>query len=54
LVSFVQRSIAAICYDVEAIDVPVRVVVQSELVANEQLPAPAVIPGWRPCSKRPW
>jgi len=40
LVSFVQRSIAAICYDVEALDGPVRVVVQSELVANEQLPAP--------------
>ena len=40
LVSFVQRSIAAICYDVEALDDPVRVVVQSELVANEQLPAP--------------
>ena len=40
LVSFVQRSIAAICYDVEALDDPARVVVQSELVANEQLPAP--------------
>jgi len=40
LVSFVQRSIAAICYDVEPLDGPVRVVVQSELVANEQLPPP--------------
>ena len=40
LVSFVQRSIAAICYEVEALDSPVRVVVQSELVANEQLPPP--------------
>ena len=39
LVSLVQRSIAAICYDVEALEGPVRVVVQSELVANEQLPA---------------
>jgi alpha,alpha-trehalose phosphorylase len=39
LVSFAQRSIAAICYDVEPLDGPVRVVVQSELVANEQLPA---------------
>jgi alpha,alpha-trehalose phosphorylase len=38
LVSFVQRSIAAICYEVEALDGAVRVVVQSELVANEQLP----------------
>ena len=40
LVSFVQRPIAAICYDVEALDRPVRVVVQSELVANVQLPPP--------------
>ena len=40
LVSLVQRSIAAIRYDVQALDSPVRVVVQSELVANEQLPAP--------------
>ena len=54
LVSFVQRSIAAIRYDVEPLDDPVRVVVQSELVANEQLPRPAVIPGPRPRSGRPW
>ncbi|HEX5268736.1 MAG TPA: hypothetical protein VFW24_18365, partial [Acidimicrobiales bacterium] len=40
LVSFVQRSIAAICYEVEPLDGPARVVVQSELVANEELPAP--------------
>ncbi|MEO8815581.1 MAG: glycosyl hydrolase family 65 protein, partial [Mycobacterium sp.] len=40
LVSLVQRSIAAIRYQVEAIDGAVRVVVQSELVANEELPAP--------------
>ena len=39
LVSLVQRSIAAICYDVQALDDAVRVVVQSELVANEQLPS---------------
>jgi alpha,alpha-trehalose phosphorylase len=39
LVSFVQRSIAAICYDVEPLAGTARVVVQSELVANEQLPA---------------
>src|SRR5690349_14750660 len=38
LVSFVQRSIAAILYEVEAIDPPVRIVVQSELVANEAGP----------------
>ena len=38
LVSFTQRSIAAINYRVEPLDGPVRVVLQSELVANEQLP----------------
>jgi alpha,alpha-trehalose phosphorylase len=38
LVSFTQRAIAAICYEVEPLDAPVRVVVQSELVANEALP----------------
>jgi alpha,alpha-trehalose phosphorylase len=35
LVSFVQRSAAAILYEVEPVDTPLRVVVQSELVANE-------------------
>src|SRR5438128_10662036 len=35
LVSFVQRAAAAILYEVEPIDGPLRVVVQSELVANE-------------------
>ncbi|MCW7940777.1 glycosyl hydrolase [Streptomyces hygroscopicus] len=38
LVSFTQRAIAAVAYEVEAVDGPARVVVQSELVANEQLP----------------
>ena len=38
LVSFVQRSIAAIHYEVEALDRPVRIVVQSSLVANEPVP----------------
>ncbi|HZC78712.1 MAG TPA: glycosyl hydrolase family 65 protein [Ktedonobacterales bacterium] len=38
MVSFTQRSIAAISYEVEAVDAPARVVVQSELVANETLP----------------
>jgi alpha,alpha-trehalose phosphorylase len=38
LVSLVQRAVAAICYEVEAVDQPVRIVVQSELVANETLP----------------
>jgi alpha,alpha-trehalose phosphorylase len=44
LVSFVQRSVAAICYDVEALEGPLRVVVQSELVANEALPPPDLDP----------
>jgi alpha,alpha-trehalose phosphorylase len=35
IVSFVQRSIAAILYEVESLADAVRVVVQSELVANE-------------------
>ncbi|WP_369251605.1 glycoside hydrolase family 65 protein [Streptomyces sp. R41] len=38
LVSFTQRAIAAVAYEVQAVDARVRVVVQSELVANEQLP----------------
>ncbi|GGT36853.1 glycoside hydrolase family 65 protein [Streptomyces chromofuscus] len=38
LVSFTQRAIAAVEYQVEALDTPVTVAVQSELVANEQLP----------------
>jgi alpha,alpha-trehalose phosphorylase len=38
LVSFVQRSIVAILYQVEPIDQPIRVVVQSELIANEPAP----------------
>ncbi|MGW3495404.1 glycoside hydrolase family 65 protein [Streptomyces sp. NPDC001020] len=38
LVSFTQRAIAAVAYEVEAIGAPTRIVVQSELVANEQLP----------------
>ena len=40
LVSFTQRAVAAICYEVEALDDRARVVVQSELVANEPLPIP--------------
>jgi alpha,alpha-trehalose phosphorylase len=38
LVSFVQRAVAAILYEVEPIGEPARIVVQSELVANEPLP----------------
>jgi alpha,alpha-trehalose phosphorylase len=39
VVSFTQRAVAAIWYEVEPVNGPVRVVVQSELVTNEQLPA---------------
>ncbi len=38
MVSFTQRAIAAICYEVEPLETAVRIVVQSELVANEVLP----------------
>lgn len=38
LVSFTQRAIAAISYEVEPVDDVARIVVQSELVANETLP----------------
>jgi alpha,alpha-trehalose phosphorylase len=39
LVSFVQRSVVAISYEVEAVDTDVRVVAQSELLANEPVPS---------------
>lgn len=42
LVSFSQRAVVAIYYEVEALDDPARVVVQSELVANEPQPPPRV------------
>ncbi|MFE9808606.1 glycoside hydrolase family 65 protein [Streptomyces sp. NPDC005548] len=38
LVAFSERAIAAIRFEVEAVDADVRLVVQSELVANEALP----------------
>ena len=38
LVSFTQRAVAAIAYEVEPLDGPTPVVLQSELVANEELP----------------
>jgi alpha,alpha-trehalose phosphorylase len=41
LVSLVQRSAAAILYEVEPLEAPLRVVVQSELVANEPGPPQA-------------
>jgi alpha,alpha-trehalose phosphorylase len=44
LVSFVQRSVAAIHYEVEAYGGPARIVVQSELVANETVAETATDP----------
>jgi alpha,alpha-trehalose phosphorylase len=41
LVSFVHRSVAAFCYEVEPVDARTRITVQSELVANEPVPAQA-------------
>ena len=38
LVSFSQRAVAAISYEVEPLERPLRIAVQSELLANEQLP----------------
>ena len=38
LVSYTHRAVAAICFEVEPIDGPARLIVQSELVANEVLP----------------
>jgi alpha,alpha-trehalose phosphorylase len=37
LVSFVHRAVMAICYEVHAVDEPLRIVVQSTLVANEPI-----------------
>jgi alpha,alpha-trehalose phosphorylase len=41
LVSFIHRAVAAILYEIEAVDDAARLVLQSELVANEPLPARA-------------
>src|SRR5579885_3809392 len=38
MVSLTQRAIVAICYEVEPAEEPIRIVVQSELVANEAQP----------------
>jgi alpha,alpha-trehalose phosphorylase len=38
LVSFTQRPVMAIAFEVEAVDAQVRVVLQSELVADEEIP----------------
>ena len=38
IVSFAQRSVAAVNYEIEVLGRPARVVLQSELIANEPLP----------------
>lgn len=48
LVSFIHRAVAAIRYEVEALDSRTRITVQSELVANETLPRGPRGPGGRP------
>jgi alpha,alpha-trehalose phosphorylase len=44
LVSFVHRSVAAIRYEVEPQDGETRLVIQSEIVANEDVPTPSSDP----------
>ncbi|HEX3765662.1 MAG TPA: glycosyl hydrolase family 65 protein [Kofleriaceae bacterium] len=44
LVSFKHRAILAIAYEVESLDTQAEIVVQSELVANEQVPQPGKDP----------
>jgi len=53
LVSFVHRSVAAILYEVEPVEATTRVVVQSELVANEPVPAQTDDPRAAAALKRP-
>ena len=44
LVSLTQRAIGAVRYEVETLDGPARIVLQSELVANEEMPTPHADP----------
>jgi alpha,alpha-trehalose phosphorylase len=44
LVSFTQRAVAAICYEVEPVDGQARIAVQSELLTSEQLPSAGADP----------
>jgi alpha,alpha-trehalose phosphorylase len=54
LVSLVQRSVAAVSYEVQALDRPVRLVVQSELATNEPLPAAGGDPRASAVLDGPW
>jgi alpha,alpha-trehalose phosphorylase len=53
LVSLVERAVVAIEYTVEAVDSAARIVVQSELVTNEQLPAQSADPRVAAVLERP-
>ena len=53
LVSFTHRSVMAIAYEVEPVDAPARVVLQSELVTNEALPDPGRDPRVAAVLERP-
>jgi alpha,alpha-trehalose phosphorylase len=44
VVSFTQRAVAAICYEVEPLNGPAQVTVHSELIANEPLPRESADP----------
>jgi alpha,alpha-trehalose phosphorylase len=53
MVSLVHRSVAAILYEVEPVDVTTRIVVQSELVANEPVPTASDDPRAAAALERP-
>jgi alpha,alpha-trehalose phosphorylase len=53
LVSLVERAVVAIEYTVEVLDAPARVVVQSELVTNEELPPQSADPRVAAALERP-
>ncbi|HEY2042796.1 MAG TPA: family 65 glycosyl hydrolase, partial [Jatrophihabitans sp.] len=53
LVSFTQRAILAVQYEVEAVKQPTRVVLQSELVANEEVPRQSADPRVAAVLQRP-
>jgi alpha,alpha-trehalose phosphorylase len=53
LVSFTQRAILAVHYEVEAVGDPARVVLQSELVANESVPTISADPRVAAVLERP-
>jgi alpha,alpha-trehalose phosphorylase len=53
LVSFDQRSVMAIRYEVTPINAPARIILQSDLVANEDMPVPSADPRVSAALNRP-